>query len=343
MALAGGPAGVRNRLQYLSISNFPPGLRVGKARRADYGLDEVWALCLATALMRAGMPPAASAAIVTDYWPEIARGLVEVGGRSVRWQRPLAAADHVFMIVGAERLPDSIRGDDPRGPARSYSIYLGPLSSERVVTEVGAGGAVVVDLDRILADMNSALAADPASVSEGTVREALDELEQLHGTTSEVELPEVRRIAGDNHAEQLVRGQRLREMDYYFTRAEEIASAAVTRVLDQSVPNARQAVLLRYLARPAPREIWKRRVRVVEEVGFDEALDVLTCRLFRADSIFPATMGVAAAHALAKAGLADTAALATALIRIASEGRKWEPASAVAPSESVATGERTSS
>lgn len=319
-AAAGEAAGVRNRLQYLAVNDFPPGLRVGRARRADYELDELWALSLAFASMRAGMAPAASTAIISDYWPEISRALVTVGNRVLgAWRRPTPAG-RAFLAITAHRLPEAIQGEPKRARARRYTVSIGPMSADALVDLIGTGGAVIIDLDRAFMEIGNGLLEGPSPIGEEEVRTALNEIEALQGASPGMASSTAPQSTEHRMHEPPPRGERLREMDFYFARAAEIATAEDL----PRRPDARQAAFLRYLADPAGREEWKRWIEVAGEVPLGIAVEILSRDAFGVAAEMPETMVAAARSRLQRAGLGGAAALAAAIAEKVAAGRCFE-------------------
>ena len=323
-ALNGAKAGdLRNRLQYLATINFPPGLRFGRANRATYGFDEVFAVAAAFALARAGVAPATAAGIVADFWPEIARALVRVG-RIGNWHRADAKPQtHEYLLATSERLPTVVRGaGDVRAPARSFAVAIGKLDQLELPQSIGAGAGALLDLDYLYRSMEAALAAAPDPVRESAIGAAFEEFDRLQAGGRSPGSPPASASAPQS-VERPAWGFRLGEEDYYYTRAAEIADQAAALGDRTVVPDARTTVLLKYLQRPEPRENWKMNVGI-GGIEFYYALAVLSSRAFGVQLGVPHTLVAGAAARLEDAGIDGVAALAAAIRDVAAKGRDYQ-------------------
>lgn len=260
---------VRNRLQYLAVNGFPPGLRVGRAKRADYGLEEVYALNLVFALARGGMPPAAAAAVVGDYWPELAFAMVNAGGRAISKRSP--GAKHEFVLVGAERLPVSSGSRKDGTPTDSYGVDVGRLADLEKSAMSGTGASLLMDIDALYRAIHAGLTTEPDAVPVEDIEKALlqtyrdQALQEGSLDASADAAVSYRDLAPPD------RGLRLCEQDYFFARAIELIDAAGG---GPTFSKRRLSVFAAYLARPAPIEAWKRRVPFVAGTSFVEGLAV---------------------------------------------------------------------
>lgn len=306
---------VRARLQHLNVRDFPPGLRVGKAKRAEYGVAELYAYSVWFALAEAFVPGAVAAEMVRDAWPELVRALLaSAEPTSIPGRR-----GDTFVCVIPEALAAA-------GPATGAHGTAGDAWDIRIVGENdlvplvrGAiGGAWFLDVGGLLTRMIDWLGVGPMAVDADTVRSEFDDLLLLDGwvpTPPKAEgvqaPPRVRR------AEARERGERLCEADYYFARAIAILDGLGSGT-DATKPNARATRYLRYLEDPAPRERWKAWPRVTgSDVPFWWALAALV-QVRHVDVLphLPATLLAAAANALGDVG--DTTAQ-IAMLRGAAE------------------------
>lgn len=296
---------VRARLQHLNVRDFPPGLRVGKAKRADYGVAELYAYAVWFALADAFVPGAVAAEIVRDAWPELVRALLAsanpTSGESNR--------SSSFVCITPEALAAT-------GPARAADETTADTWDLRIVGETdlaplvlgAAGGAWFLDVGGLLQRMLGWLGAGPMPVVADTVRSEIERLLLLDGWLPgypNAESPEA--APSIRPAETRVRGDRLIEADYYFARAIAILDG-IESDSEVSALSPRAMRYLRYLENPAPRERWKAWPRVTDsEIPFWWALAALVQA--RHADILPhlsATLVAVATNALANVG--DTTA-----------------------------------
>jgi len=312
---------VRARLQHLNVRDFPPGLRVGKAKRAEYGVAELYAYALWFALAEAFVPGAVAVEIVRDAWPELVRALLASAEPTAVESHP--ATNFVCLV------PEALAATGPTTNARAAAADawdirivngtdLAPLVSGAV------GGAWFLDVSGLLDRMINWLGAGPMPVAADIVRSEIGGLLLLDGWIpgpSKAESPEA--SPSIRHAEARVRGDRLFEADYYFARAiailDDLGSSHATSPL-----SARAMRYLRYLEDPAPRERWKAWPRVTgSEIPFWWAFAALV-QAHHPDAVphLSGTLIAIATNALGDVG--DTAAQISLLRSDAERYREME-------------------
>lgn len=292
---------VRARLQHLNVRDFPPGLRVGKAKRAEYGVAELYAYAVWFALAEAFVPGAVAAEIVRDAWPELVRAvLASAKPTSI----PSHRGDTIVCVI-----PQALASTGPATGTQGVAADAWDLriigDNDLVPLVSGAiGGAWFLDVGGLLTRMIEWLGVGPTPVDADTVVSEIDALLLLDGwmprpaKAQSTQAPPLVK-----QAEPRNRGDRLFEADYYFTRAIAILDGLGCGA-DATKLNARAMRYLRYLENPAPRERWKAWPRVTgSDVPFWWALAALV-QSRHPDVLphLPATLLTAAANALGDVG-----------------------------------------
>ena len=287
------PSGLKGRLQYLNLQRFPPGFRVGTAKRADYGMDEVLAFSLWFSLTQASLTPASALALVKDFWPEFARLFITAA--SVAGTKDLTVpSDHsTIAVISGNALRSTDRaGDGVDGrPASPFDIVLSRPAT--LVKDLGSGfdARIVIDMVSVNAAIQAAMALVPAPVDTDGVAEEVRQFAVREGWAPKVKggqtapEPSVRKKVPE------ARGERLSESDYYFVRALELIEAAprFQPVDDDHLPPPRLVRTARYLLQPSPREGWKRWMSVGDDVSFYYAAAALIERSLGIDTGVPHT------------------------------------------------------
>ena len=312
---------VRARLQHLNVRDFPPGLRVGKAKRAEYGVAELYAYAVWFALTEAFVPGAVAAEIVRDAWPELVRVLLASA-------KPTSAAnpsDSSFVAI----IPEALAAAGPGTNAADTGSNTWDL---RIVGErdllpsiSGAvGGAWFLDIAGLYARMVHWLSVGIAPMGTDVVRAEIDELLLRDGWVAKPEkLGNPEAPPSIRQAQVRHRGDRLIEADYYFTRAIAILESLNSRGAEVAL-DVRSLRYLRYIEDPAPRERWKAWPRVTDGgVPFWWALAALVQNgNTNVLSHLPATLLAAATNALQDFG--DTTAQISLLRSAAERYREME-------------------
>ena len=328
-ALNGGDAsGLKGRLQYLNLQHFPPGFRIGKARRAEYGMEEVLAFSLWFSLTQASMTPIAATAFISDFWPEFSR--LYLTAAEAAGVKGVAVSDRpttTIAVITGNALKSSAKAhkDDLRGPARPFDI----LSTSRasLAKDLGHGfdARIVVDFGAVHAAFDEAMRAEPGPLTREQLAEEIRAFAHREGwapSSSDHKTrpaPEVRPIVLEP------RGQRLSEADYYYFRALEVietveaASRSGTRLT--ATPRLRR--IAAYLLDPSPREGWKRWVEVGDsETAFIWAVAALIDTTTDVATGVPQTIIISAGGRVADSNVAR---LADALRETAMLAREYEP------------------
>lgn len=262
----GDESGLKGRLQYLNLQHFPPGFRVGKAKRADYGMDEVLAFSLWFSLCQASMTPIAAIALVSDFWPELARLYLTAASRAGVLGISSGSGDATVGIITGNALKASAKAnpDDLRGPARPFDIRSS--TRDALAKSLGSGfdARIVMDFDAIHEAIAAAMPKEPGPVAEAQFNEEIGAFARREGwappVTGDAVLPppHVRPIVPES------RGQRLSEADYYYSRALELIGAIEKGGAKRLKASPRLNRAFGYLMDPSPREEWKRWVQVGE-------------------------------------------------------------------------------
>lgn len=320
-------SGLKGRLQYLNLQRFPPGFRVGKAKRADYGMDEVLAFSLWFSLTQASLTPASALALVKDFWPEFARLFITAA--SVAGTKDLdVPSDHSTIAVisgNALRSTGSPGNGGDSGPASPFDIVLSRPAT--LARDLGSGfdARIVIDMESVNAAIGAAMALEPAPVGEDRVAGEVRQFAEREGWAQKVNggqtapEPSVRKKVSE------ARGERLSESDYYFVRALELIDAAprLQPRDDDHLPPPRLVRTARYLMQPSPREGWKRWVSVEGDVSFYYAAAALIERTLGIDTGVPHTVSDAALMRVTH-GTGDIVTIAAAMRSIALVARKLE-------------------
>jgi hypothetical protein len=257
----GNAAGLKGRLQYLNLQRFPPGFRVGKAKRADYGIDEMLAFSLWFALTKASMTPLTAIALISDFWPEFSRAFLAAAAAAGAPHVVVPRRQETITVISGDALksPAKTNPDDLRGPAKSFDIIVTTPGNVANTLNTGSGVLTLVDLRKVYAAMVDALKADPYALSEQDLERELISFAAREGwATHDLNLLQPIWIQKKNS---YPRGERLSESDYYFSRAIELIDA-VTANDGLTNLSPRIARFANYLIEPSPRESWKRGVSV---------------------------------------------------------------------------------
>jgi hypothetical protein len=259
----GDASGLRGRLQYLNLHHFPPGFRVGKAKRADYGMDEVLAFSLWFSLTQASLTPIAATALVIDFWPELARLYMAAARRAGVRIEPVGPSSETIAVITGNALKAAPKSDadDLRGPAAPFDIRS--TTREALGKNLGKGfdARIVMDFEAIHETIAAAMAQDPGPVDAAQLHEAIvafacrEGRVALLGDTARP-APSLRKINPDP------RGVRLSEADYYYSRAIELLTAIEGRGGKKLAATPRLRRILDYILEPSPREEWKRWMQV---------------------------------------------------------------------------------
>lgn len=326
-AMNGGDAsGIHTRLKYLNLQHFPPGLRVGTAKRADYDLDELLAFALWFSLTQASFQPSTATALVIDFWPEFAR-LFLAGAEQAGLLPPEGdRSGETLAIISGSALKSISKGGplDPAGPARPWNVAAS--RPERLHAHVSGepGARIVIDLATTLAALLDALDAEPGIVAEGWAEQQLVAMARREGRSAQPEPGGAHPPPALRPRDAPARGDRLRERDYYFARAAELFHALADRE-ERNPVSPRHERLARYLLRPSPREEWKRWVEVgATGVQFVWAAAALIEDLTDVETGVPDTMRIAAANRVGGAASGSTH-LAQQLLEAAKTARGYEP------------------
>ena len=321
------PSGLKGRLQYLNLRRFPPGFRIGTAKRADYGMDEVLAFSLWFSLTQASLTPASALALVKDFWPEFARLFITAASLAGTKDLKIPSDHSTIAVISGNALRSTDRaGDHFDGrPASPFDIVL---SRPAILAEdLGSGfdARIVIDMESVNAAIEAAMALVPAPVGTDGVAEEVRQFAVREGWAPKVKgerpspEPAVRKKAPE------ARGERLSESDYYFVRALELIDAApqLPPVDDDHRPPPRLVRTARYLMQPSPREGWKGWVAVGEDVSFYYAAAALIERTLGIDTGVPHTVSDGALMRLTH-GTGDIASLAAAMRSTALIARELE-------------------
>lgn len=322
------PSGLKGRLQYLNLQRFPPGFRVGTAKRADYGMDEVLAFSLWFSLTQASLTPASALALVKDFWPEFAR-LFITAAKEAGTKYLTVPSDHsTIAVISGNALRSTDRaGDGGDGrPASPFDIVLSRPAA--LAKDLGSGfdARIVIDMVSVNAAIEAAMALVPTPVDTDGVADEVRQFAVREGWAPNVNggqrapEPSVRMKVPE------ARGERLSESDYYFVRALELIDAAprLQPVDDDHLPPPRLVRTARYLLQPSPREGWKRWMSVGDDVSFYYAAAALIERTLGIETGVPHTVSDAALTRLTN-GTGDIATLAGAMRKTALIARELEP------------------
>lgn len=321
----GDGTGVHTRLKYLNLQRFPPGLRVGTARRADYDLDEVLAFALWFSLSQASFPPATATALVTDFWPEFTRMFLAAAHEDRAPGIEVEGLGETMAVITGKALKAASKEapDEAAGPARAWNIE-GALPSD--LQDRLAGGyssSVVVDLAATRRALLTALETGERPVAADWIAEQTASIARREGWTVALDRRGHRDVVAVRSKERNPRGEKLGERDYFFTRAIEIVDALAADAT-RRFPRQRLRRLARYVMRPSPREDWKRWVEVEDSgVQFVRAMEALIDGAGLVEGGSPHTVLTGAANRIADG---EPGVLAAKIRHTAERARFYEPA-----------------
>lgn len=290
----GDAASLKSRLQYLNLQGFPPGLRVGRARRADYGLEEIVAYAIWFSLTQASLAPATAMALISDYWPELARLFLASAQAAGVEGIDLAGHSETVAILRGRTIGTA--GTTSGKPLRGASVLLDltPSSKAEIARNMGAafGGSVLIDFEGIYSTLVAALADEPHPISPESLSEQIRAMASQASGVSHDQQPSLLQSRILSRRDVLPRGERLSEADYYFARALELVDAVEARSSPRR-PTRRQALIAQYVLRPSQREEWKRWVAVEDTgVAFAWVAAALVAAYFGMETGYPATLEI---------------------------------------------------
>lgn len=254
------PSGLKGRLQYLNLQRFPPGFRVGKAKRADYGMDEVLAFSLWFSLTQASLTPASALALVRDFWPELSRLFITAASAGVKGL-DVPSENSTIAVISGNALRSADPGSDSAGqPASPFDIAS--ATPETLPKSLGSGfdARIVIDMVSVNAAIEAAMGLEPTPVGKEGVADEIRFFAEREGWARKIGQTEKAPELAVRKKVPEARGERLSEADYYFARALELidATPGLPAIDDDNPPPPRLVRTARYLLRPSPREGWKR-------------------------------------------------------------------------------------
>jgi len=322
-ATNGGDAtGLHTRLQYLNLQRFPPGLRVGPARRVNYDLDEAYAFALWFSLTQAAFTPLAAMALVTDFWPELTRLFLAASQKAGVSGIAVPNPDETIAVIYGNALTMTARPSPSNLEAVARPFDITSATHSNLAGRLGGGlaASVVIDLVTVRSALVSALKADPEPLDQSTLDQQITSVAIREGWSPEAKngapIPEIRR------KEIPPRGEKLGERDYYFSRAIEFIDTIGNRP-ERAALTPRLERIAGYLLTPSPREEWKRWVEVADSGRqFIWGIGALLAETTTVTTHLPETLVIGAASVIADG---DTSALAVKLRATAERARDYEP------------------
>jgi hypothetical protein len=322
---------IRGRLQYLNVHHFPPGFRIGKSKRANYGMDEVLAFSLWFSLTQAWMTPIAATAFVSDFWPEFARLYLLAAQAAGVEDLNVGGRRGTIAVISGQALKSSGKAnvDDLRGPAQPFNIDQATPASLAKLVGKGIDARIVIDFATVQATIRDAMANEPAPLTREMLDVEIRSFAAREGWATKVSGDETRPAPAVRLAEKQSRGQRLSEMDYYYSRAleiiEEIQRYDPSGKKMKASPRLQR--LAAYMRDPSPREEWKRWVEVTDSgTVFIWSMAALVEATTDIDLGIPHTVMMSAMKRVADG---DAQVLATRLRETAMRAREYEPVPSV--------------